>query len=182
MSARYPDGVIVRELRPNTDVRGSLTEIHRDEWSGVREVVQWNAVRSRANSLRGLHAHVDRWEVYVLLAGTAFMAIRDIRPASATLGVLATAEIDAERPCAVQIPPGVLHGTYFREESVLAIGFSAYYAEADEFGCRWNDPAAGIAWPCSAPILSPRDAALPSYAELLRIARFSAETAGTQPL
>jgi dTDP-4-dehydrorhamnose 3,5-epimerase len=172
----YPDGVLVRPLKPNLDVRGSLTEIHRDEWSGVLEIVQWNVVRSRANTLRGLHAHVDRWEIYILVAGRAYMTIRDIRPGSATLDAMATLEVDAEQPCAVQIPPGVLHGTYFREAAVLAIGFSAYYVDADEFGCQWNDPQAGFTWPCTAPILSPRDAALPSYAELLRLI---AATAGT---
>lgn len=165
----YPQGVAVHELSRNADERGWLTEIHRDSWCKDVELVQWVAVRARANSLRGLHAHFDRWEFYVLLAGAAFMAMRDIRPRSPTHGMLSTLEVNAEAPCIVQVPPALLHGTYFREDTLVAIGFSAYYTgDANERGCRWNDPQAGIAWPCTRPIVSARDAALPSYAELLR--------------
>ena len=55
-----------------------------------------------------------------------------------------------------------------RADSLLAIGFSAYFAGLTEDGCRWDDPEPGIAWPCTAPILSARDAALPSYADLVK--------------
>jgi dTDP-4-dehydrorhamnose 3,5-epimerase len=170
MSAAYPEGVSVRALERNADARGWLAEIHRDSWQPEAEPVQWVAVSARANSLRGLHAHFDRWELYVLLAGRAFLAMRDIRPRSPTPGALAALELDAQRPSVVRMPPAVLHGMYFSEDSLLLVGFSAYFTGLAEDGCRWNDPATGIAWPCSAPTLSARDAALPGYAEFLRAA------------
>jgi len=170
VSAQPLEGVEVRSLSPHLDERGSLTEIHRDSWSRDIEIVQWVAVSAHANSLRGLHAHFDRWELYVLLAGRAFLAMRDIRPGSASFGRVAALELDARRPCVLRMPPSVLHGMYFREDSHLMVGFSAYFAGLTEDGCRWNDPETGIAWPCTAPTLSARDAALPGYAEFLRAA------------
>ena len=163
----YPHGVEVRELSAHVDGRGSLTEIHRDSWHDL-EIVQWVAVHARRNALRGLHAHFDRWELYVLLSGRAFVAMRDIRQGSPTLDSVASIELDAARPCILRMPPAVLHGMYFREDSHLVIGFSAYFAGLSEDGCRWDDPETGITWPCSAPILSARDASLPGYSQFLR--------------
>jgi len=170
VSAQPLEGVEVRSLSPHLDERGSLTEIHRDSWSGDIEIVQWVAIRAQRNVLRGLHAHLDRWELYALLSGAAHLAMRDTRPGSASFGRVAALELDARRPCVVRMPPSVLHGMYFREDSHLVVGFSAYFAGLSKDGCRWNDPETGIAWPCSTPTLSARDAALPGYAEFLRAA------------
>jgi dTDP-4-dehydrorhamnose 3,5-epimerase len=39
-------------------------------------------------------------------------------------------------------------------------------APKDEIAVRWDDPAIGIAWPVTAPVLSARDAAALPLAEL----------------
>ncbi|MDQ3448380.1 MAG: dTDP-4-dehydrorhamnose 3,5-epimerase [Chloroflexota bacterium] len=39
---------------------------------------------------------------------------------------------------------------------------------SDEFGFRWDDPAAAVPWPTSQPILSERDASAPDLAAVLR--------------
>ena len=41
-----------------------------------------------------------------------------------------------------------------------------FYDKADEIGARWD--SAGISWPLREPLLSQKDAALPSLDELLR--------------
>jgi dTDP-4-dehydrorhamnose 3,5-epimerase len=43
---------------------------------------------------------------------------------------------------------------------------TAFYDRADEIGVRWDDPGIGIDWPVKAPLLSPKDAALPSLSEV----------------
>ena len=40
------------------------------------------------------------------------------------------------------------------------------YDADDEIGVRWDDPELGIEWPVAEPLLSPKDAALPTLAEL----------------
>jgi dTDP-4-dehydrorhamnose 3,5-epimerase len=43
---------------------------------------------------------------------------------------------------------------------------SAFYDAADEIAIRFDDPAIGIVWPVSAPILSKRDMDAPGLAAL----------------
>ena len=44
---------------------------------------------------------------------------------------------------------------------------STEYVPALSAGVRWDDPDLAIAWPLEKPILSERDAAMPTLAELL---------------
>jgi len=48
---------------------------------------------------------------------------------------------------------------------------SHYWDVDDELGCRWNDPDLEIPWSPEDPLLSPRDADLPSLAELMASVR-----------
>jgi dTDP-4-dehydrorhamnose 3,5-epimerase len=41
---------------------------------------------------------------------------------------------------------------------------TAEYQERLDRGIRWNDPAIGIRWPITDPILSPKDQSLPMLA------------------
>ena len=172
-----PAGMLVEALVPNMDIRGSLTEIHRDEWIGRPLILQWDSIQSNANVLRGLHAHADRYEIYILVRGRAFIGVRDVRRRSPTEGMLVGLEVQGSRPRAVHIPQCLLHGMYFLEDSMLLVGFSEYYQPSDELGCNWQDSEAGITWPCNRPVLSGRDAALPSLKVLLQTHDLAYKTA-----
>lgn len=163
-----PAGMLVEALVPNMDLRGSLTEIHRDEWISRPRTIQWDSIQSNANVLRGLHAHADRYEIYILVRGRAFIGVRDVRRRSPTEGMVMELEVQGSQPRAVHIPKRLLHGMYFMEDSTLLVGFSEYYRPSDELGCHWQDSDSGISWPCNRPVLSERDAALPSLKVLLR--------------
>jgi dTDP-4-dehydrorhamnose 3,5-epimerase len=43
---------------------------------------------------------------------------------------------------------------------------SSYYDGAQERGIAWDDPAIGVEWPVSEPIVSDRDRSNPSLAEI----------------
>lgn len=43
----------------------------------------------------------------------------------------------------------------------VAYEVTAGYAPASDGGIRWNDPAVGVDWPVTAPVLSEKDEALP---------------------
>ena len=65
------------------------------------------------------------------------------------------------------IPPGFAHGFCALSDDVdVTYKCTDFYDRADEIGFRWNDPAVGIAWPIDRPLLSDKDAALPTLAEL----------------
>jgi dTDP-4-dehydrorhamnose 3,5-epimerase len=167
-----PAGVRLVPLTPHADERGVFTELFRASWDVGVTPVQWNAVRSDANVLRGVHAHVRHTDYLTLAAGRATIGLHDLRPDSPTDGLGATVELDADEPSALVIPVGVAHGFYFQaERSIHVYAVSHEFDPADELGCRWDDPELDIAWPCSEPLISSRDEGLGSLSELRAVWR-----------
>ena len=163
------EGCAPVSVRPNADHRGCLFEIFREEWPGAFKTVQWNACASRAGVMRGVHVHVDYDEFYTLPKGRVFVALRDIRRASPTFGASAGFEWSAADGFAVPVPAGVAHAVFFLDESVLAFGLSAYWTkELDVVGCRWDDLDPALPWPVETAVLSNRDTASGSFADMIR--------------
>jgi dTDP-4-dehydrorhamnose 3,5-epimerase len=163
-----PDGVVVRDLALHADERGSLTEIFRQSWHEAFRPLQWNASRSEARVLRGVHVHRLHTDYLVVLAGAMLLALHDIRPSSPTRGRSVLLPLDGKAPKAVVIPPGVAHGFYFAEPSMYLCGVDEYWDGSDEIGCRFDSPELDLRWPNLAPTLSARDNLAGSYAEMVR--------------
>jgi dTDP-4-dehydrorhamnose 3,5-epimerase len=162
-----PQGVSLRSLQTHHDERGSLTELFRASWVAGTDVVQWNYSESKARVLRGVHVHVKHADYLILLRGRATIGLRDLRIGSPTESMTALVEMQGTKPHALTIPPGVAHGFYFHEPSTHLYAVSEYWDKRDELGCRWADPELEINWPDVAPLISERDAALPSLRELI---------------
>ena len=153
----------------NSDARGCLFEIFREEWTGAFKTVQWNACRSLAGVMRGVHVHVDYDEFYTLPFGRVFLALRDIRRASPSFGRSVGFEWSAADGFAVPVPAGVAHAVFFLDDSVLAFGLSGYWkAERDVIGCRWSDLDPSLRWPAESALLSNRDTEAGSFADMVR--------------
>jgi dTDP-4-dehydrorhamnose 3,5-epimerase len=169
------DGVVVRELTPIDDERGSFAETYRREWlpAGSREMVQANLSRSTAGVLRGMHYHRAQSDYWVVVEGTAFVGLLDLRAGSPTQGARQELEMDGQRPTGLFIPPGVAHGFFARSDLVLLYLVDATYhaSQPDEHGIAWDDPELGIGWPGPTPRVSDRDRGNPSLAEALAAAR-----------
>jgi dTDP-4-dehydrorhamnose 3,5-epimerase len=163
-----PAGVEIHAIRDHEDERGSFRELYRDSWSAQSSSVQWNMVRSRANVLRGVHAHVRHVDYLTMAVGEMILGLHDPRRGSPTCGRSVLLRLEACDPHLVVIPPGVCHGFYFPDEGTHIYGVSHAWDGTDEFGCAWDETALGLAWPCEAPILSPRDRTAGSYAVLLQ--------------
>ena len=155
-----PDGVEIRRLEPHRDERGALVELFRETWGLTVAPVQWNAVRSDTNVLRGVHAHWRHEDYLTVVLGRATVGLYDLRQGSPTEGMADAIELVADSPAAIVIPTGVAHGFYFHEPSLHVYAVSHEWDPADELGCRWDDPALGIPWPRPDPVLSQRDAEL----------------------
>ena len=64
------------------------------------------------------------------------------------------------------IPTGFAHGFCVLSEEVdFTYKVSAEYDPDLDRGILWNDPAIGISWPISNPMLSDKDIQLPTLAE-----------------
>ncbi|HUK94202.1 MAG TPA: dTDP-4-dehydrorhamnose 3,5-epimerase family protein [Gaiellaceae bacterium] len=162
-----PVGTSLVPLEAHDDERGVFVELYRLEWETGVVPVQWNAVRSRAGVLRGVHVHIRHDDYLTVPFGRASVGLRDLRRGSPTEGVAAVVDLDGERPAALVIPHGVAHGFYFHEPSLHVYAVSEYWDSEDELGCHWADPELEIPWPCGSAQVSERDAQSPPLRELL---------------
>jgi dTDP-4-dehydrorhamnose 3,5-epimerase len=159
-----PQGVSLHPLALHVDDRGSLVELWRASWPTGARPVQWNAARSAANVLRGVHVHLTHADYLVVPMGRAIIGLRDLRGDATTVALV---DLDGDAPEALVIPPGVAHGFSFTEPSMHCYAVDHEFDPADELGCRFDDPALGIPWPTTDVVLSERDRALPSLAAFM---------------
>jgi dTDP-4-dehydrorhamnose 3,5-epimerase len=164
------EGVAIVDLVAHADDRGAMTELYRREWfPDVPDMLQANHSTSRAGVLRGLHFHRRQTDYWLLLEGSAFIGLVDLRSGSATEGDSAELRLDAAAGLrGLLIPPGVAHGFYAETPIRLEYLVDLAFDGSDEHGLAWDDPEAGIAWPSADPLLSERDRSNPSLAEVLR--------------
>ncbi|MFD2932557.1 dTDP-4-dehydrorhamnose 3,5-epimerase family protein [Spirosoma flavum] len=162
--------VELKEMTETCDQRGSFTETFADHWGSGIAPTQWSMVRSEAHVLRGLHIHQRHDEYFSLIQGHCLVGLHDVRPTSPTYLQYALYELFGTDLKAVIFPAGLLHGWYFYTPSIhLQAVSESYnnYANDDNLGCRWDDPALDIPWGISNPILSERAARFPPLSELL---------------
>ena len=77
--------------------------------------------------------------------------------------------LSAEKQNQLFIPAGFAHGFLALTERVQFLyKCSDFYSAQDERGILWNDPAIGIEWPISAPLISEKDAKHPTLAKVAR--------------
>jgi dTDP-4-dehydrorhamnose 3,5-epimerase len=160
-------GVYVVPLREVADERGSFFESFRRSWiPGAREMVQANVSFSRAGVLRGLHYHLKQADFWLTPSGLIRAALYDLRRSSPTRGRSETLELGEGHPVGLYVPKGVAHGFFALGDSIMSYLVDDYYDSSDEHGVRWNDPALGIDWKTTEPILSERDRRNPLLADI----------------
>jgi dTDP-4-dehydrorhamnose 3,5-epimerase len=166
-------GVLLVDPDLFRDPRGYFLEtFHERKYreSGIaHSFVQDNQSRSTRGTLRGLHAQLRKPQGKLVraLQGEIFDVAVDIRPGSPTFGKWTGAKLSADDFRQMFIPPGFAHGfCVLSDVAEVAYKCTDFYDRSDEIGLRWNDPAVGIAWPIRDPLLSDKDAALPTLAEL----------------
>jgi dTDP-4-dehydrorhamnose 3,5-epimerase len=165
--ARLPPGVHVRDLPQRDDARGFLVELTSGTLGADARPAQWNVLYSTANSLRGMHVHVRHTDWITVVAGEVVLGLVDLRAMTMDDAVRATVSMNATSPQVLTIPPGVLHGVYTPDESVVLNGLSHEFDPHDDLAVRFDDPALALDWPVVDPVLSPRDRAAPSIVGLL---------------
>ncbi len=114
-----------------------------------------------------MHWHNVHHDLISPVHGRLLLGLSDIRRGSPTDGETVLLELAGDEPGAALVPPGVAHGMYSPDGSVVMYGVSRYWDPADEFGVRWDDPELGLPWPgsCADPVLSERDRGLPSLSD-----------------
>jgi dTDP-4-dehydrorhamnose 3,5-epimerase len=159
-------GLLLIEPDLFRDRRGLFCEtFHERRYAeaGITErFVQDNYSRSVRGTLRGLHYQEPhaQGKLVMALEGAVYDVVLDIRKGSPTFGKWYGVELSPDNYRQLYIPPGCAHGfCVISEHAAFLYKCTDYYSPGDERGVRWNDPALGISWPVSNPILSAKDQA-----------------------
>jgi dTDP-4-dehydrorhamnose 3,5-epimerase len=166
-------GVVVVEPQVYRDERGFFLETwhaRRYAEGGIDAVfVQDNHSRSRARTLRGLHAQRKRpqGKLVRVVLGEIYDVAVDIRRGSPTFARFVAERLSAENFRQVYVPPGFAHGFAVLSDVVeVEYKCTDFYDRDDEITVAWNDPAIAIPWPVADPILSEKDRTAKTLAEM----------------
>ncbi len=166
-------GVLLIEPKVFGDHRGFFLETYQAEryrQAGITlPFVQDNHSRSQRGVLRGLHFQLrhPQGKLVQVMRGAVFDVAVDIRRGSPSFGRWFGAVLSDENHRQLYIPPGFAHGFCVLSDVVdFVYKCTDYYHPEDEDGVSWQDPAIGIDWPITDPLLSDRDAGLPLLADM----------------
>jgi dTDP-4-dehydrorhamnose 3,5-epimerase len=172
--------VLLIEPRVFGDDRGYFFETHSTrtwEKAGLGErFVQDNVSFSRRGTLRGLHLQNPsaQGKLVMALTGAVWDVAVDLRVGSPHFGEWVAAELSEENHRQLYVPPGFGHGFCVLSETAhFAYKCTALYEPSAELSVRFDDPELAITWPVEAPLLSPKDEAAPSLAQLLSSGRLT---------
>jgi dTDP-4-dehydrorhamnose 3,5-epimerase len=166
-------GVLIIEPHVHQDGRGFFLETyHADRYRscGIEgPFVQDNHSRSIVGTLRGLHLQLRRpqGKLIRVVEGEIYDIAVDVRRGSPTFARWVAVTLSADNFKQCYVPPGFAHG-FCVLSAVAQVEYKCtdVYDRADEIGIAWNDPAIAIDWPVRDPILSARDQAHRTLAEL----------------
>lgn len=125
------------------------------------EYAQDNHSSSRRGVVRGLHYQLDppQGKLVRCTRGAIFDVAVDIRRGSPTFGKWTGLELSAENRLMLWVPIGFAHGFAALDDADVVYKCTTQWNPAGERTILWNDPAIGIDWPVSSPIVSTKDAA-----------------------
>jgi dTDP-4-dehydrorhamnose 3,5-epimerase len=155
------------------DARGFFLEAYRASAYADHGIdvsfIQDNHSLSQQGTLRGMHWQKKPGQAKLVrvAAGKIFDVAVDVRAGSPTFGRWVGVTLDAVSHHQLFVPVGFLHGFCVLEgPAEVLYKVSSPYDAAQESSVAWNDPDIGIGWPVDRPMLSARDAAAPSLAQL----------------
>lgn len=91
----------------------------------------------------------------------------DIRDGSPTYGKWVAVELSADNGRQLFVPKGFLHGfVTLMDDTEVQYKCTDLYAPENDGAVRWDDPALGIDWGVTAPVLSDKDARAPLLADI----------------
>jgi dTDP-4-dehydrorhamnose 3,5-epimerase len=176
MPQRLPtklDGVVLLEPTVHGDERGFMVEtFSREDWAAAGvgvEFVQHNHSRSSRGTLRGIHFQTEPGQAKLVRCarGSILDVAVDLRRDSATYGEWEAHVLDDQLHHQLFVPVGFGHGfAVLSEVADVTYLVSSLYDPATEAGIAWDDPAVGVDWEVSDPLLSERDKSAPTLAEI----------------
>jgi len=159
------EGVVIIEPDVYADARGFFLEsFHREKYApalGDLDLVQDNLSSSLQGTVRGLHFQngaLAQGKLCQVLSGAVLDVAVDLRRGSPTYGRHVAVELSAGNKRQVWIPTGFAHGfSVLSDTALFHYKCTRYYHKASERCLLYNDPALGIDWLVTNPIVSDKD-------------------------
>ena len=152
------------------DDRGWFSEtFNAARLRGMGIEIDWvqdnHSMSAKPGTLRGLHyqrpPHAQDKLVRCTRGAVLDVAV-DFRVGSPLFGRWVGVELSPDNGRQLLVPQGFLHGfVTLKAESEVQYKCSDVYAPECDGGVRWDDPAIGVAWGVTEPVLSAKDAAAP---------------------
>jgi dTDP-4-dehydrorhamnose 3,5-epimerase len=172
VSTALPE-VLLIEPRIFVDDRGHFLETYHvkryEGWHIPSQFVQDNLSISRRGVLRGLHYQWrhPQGKLIMVFEGEIFDVAVDIRRGSPTFGRWVGATLSARDYRQLYIPEGFAHGfCVTSDRATVCYKCTELYSPEEDRGIYWNDPTLAISWPVTDPVLSGKDQALPTLADM----------------
>ena len=172
VSTKIPE-VLIIEPKIFGDQRGFFFEAFQvaryAEYGISRPFVQDNISHSAHGTLRGLHLQYPscQGKLVTVLSGRVLDVAVDVRIGSPTFGRHVAVELSETNRRQMWVPRGFAHGfLVLSETATFFYKCDELYRPTDEIALRWDDPAFQIKWGIEAPILSTKDAAAPTLADM----------------
>ncbi len=171
-------GVFLISPRVFRDSRGFFLETFtRKDFAEIGisdEFVQDNHSCSAKGVLRGLHfqSRHPQGKLVRVVRGSIFDVVVDLRKRSPSWNKWIAVTLSSGNPQFLWVPPGFAHGFLSLEDHTEVLyKTTEYYHPEYDAGIRWDDPDLDIPWPLGeygipAPLVSPKDAALPRSGEI----------------
>jgi len=150
----------------------TFNEVLESDGQACVDFVQDNHSHSIQGVLRGLHFQKDphaQGKLVRCIHGEIFDVAVDCRSFAATFGQWFSARLSSENQQQLWVPVGFAHGflTLSTQAEVL-YKTTDYWDRDSERSLLWSDADLAIAWPQGTePLLSDKDAAAPSWQELI---------------
>lgn len=166
-------GVLLFNCQPAKDSRGRFcmlwdADVFRAAGITFDPSSACHSHNDLSGTLRGMHyqeAPHAQAKLVNCSHGAILDVIVDLRRDSASHLAWEAIELQEGDGQSLFIPPGCAHGFLTLEPaSSVAYLLDGEYRPESGRVFRWDDPAAGIQWPCSAPILSDKDRHAADYA------------------
>jgi dTDP-4-dehydrorhamnose 3,5-epimerase len=170
--------VKIIQTLPFRDDRGFLSIPFRcDEFKALglpTDFVQHNHSRSRKNVIRGLHFQLQppMGKLMRVSRGLAYLVTVDIRQDSPTFLKHAGLYVSEINQLQVWAPAGFARGFCALEDNTeVQYQCTGMFHPFGDSTILWNDPAIGIKWPVTDPIVSEKDRNALTAAEVFNVSR-----------
>ena len=167
-------GALLFQPEPHVDERGFFSrtfdaDVVRAAGIDPAAFAQDSVSRSVKGVIRGMHLRSGHGESKLVRCsyGAVFDVVVDLRPASPTFGNWESFELRDNEQATLYVPAGCAHGFQaLTDPADVSYRIDRPHDPSEDVSIAFDDPELAIPWPLPVSIMSKRDRAAPSLAQV----------------